>query len=45
VRTGLEDAHHRSERNNVQLVEAAAAEIVRAGGNLATAAEIRAALA
>jgi uncharacterized protein (DUF849 family) len=45
VRVGLEDAHHRNARTNVQLVEAAAKEIARAGGNLATAAEVRAALA
>jgi uncharacterized protein (DUF849 family) len=41
VRVGLEDAQHRSARSNVQLVETAAREIARAGGTLASAADVR----
>jgi len=45
VRTGLEDVPLGCKRGNVELVEATAAAIERAGGTLATAAEVRAALA
>lgn len=45
VRTGLEDVRLGCERSNVELVEAAARDIGRAGGTPATAAEVRAALA
>ena len=45
VRAGLEDAPMGSERGNAELVEATATAVMRAGGTLATAAEIRAALA
>ena len=45
VRVGLEDAPHNSLRSNVQLVEAAVAAIQKAGGEPATAAEVRKTLA
>jgi 3-keto-5-aminohexanoate cleavage enzyme len=45
VRTGLEDVMLGSKSGNVELVEAAADAITRAGGTLASAAEVRAALA
>ncbi len=45
VRAGLEDAPLGTDRSNAQLVEEAAERIARAGGHLANAAEIRAALA
>jgi 3-keto-5-aminohexanoate cleavage enzyme len=44
VRVGLEDAPFGSERTNVQWVEAAAQAIDNSGGDLATAAEVRAVL-
>ena len=44
VRVGLEDASFGSDRSNVQLVEAAAMLIDNNGGDLATAADIRAEL-
>ena len=44
VRVGLEDAPFGSERTNLQWVEAAAQAIDNAGGELATAAEVRAVL-
>ena len=44
VRVGLEDAALGNERSNLELVVAAAKAIERAGGKLATAAEIRATL-
>lgn len=45
VRVGLEDREHGCERSNAELVAAGARAIMRAGGTLASAAEIRAALA
>jgi len=45
VRTGLEDVKLGSKRGNVELVEATADAITRAGGTLATAADIREGLA
>ncbi len=45
VRTGLEDVRLGSTRGNIELVTEAADAIARAGGTLATAAEVRAALA
>ena len=45
VRTGLEDVEHGCPLRNVDLVEATVKAVERAGGNLATAAEVRAALA
>ena len=45
VRTGLEDALLGNERSNQELVEAAANEIARAGGSLASAMDVRQALA
>ena len=45
VRVGLEDAPFGSALGNVEWVEAAAAAIAAVGGALATAAEVRAALA
>jgi uncharacterized protein (DUF849 family) len=45
VRTGLEDAPLRAERSNVELAASAAAAIRAAGGTLASAAEVRQALA
>jgi len=44
VRVGLEDAPFGSERTNVQWVEAAAKAIDNSGGDLATAADVRAVL-
>ena len=44
VRVGLEDAPLGSQRTNLQWVEAAARAIDNAGGELATAAEVRAVL-
>ena len=41
VRTGLEDIVWGSEKTNVELVEVAAKAIMKAGGELATAADIR----
>jgi 3-keto-5-aminohexanoate cleavage enzyme len=41
VRVGLEDSIWGSDKTNAQLVEAAASNIVKAGGALATAADIR----
>jgi len=45
VRVGLEDTHLHSQRTNVGLVEAAVNAIQKAGGEPATAADIRASLA
>ena len=45
VRVGLEDAPFRSQRTNVELVEAAVNAIQKAGSEPATAAEVRASLA
>ena len=45
VRTGLEDVEHGCPLRNIDLVEATVKAVERAGGNLATAAEVRAALA
>jgi uncharacterized protein (DUF849 family) len=45
VRVGLEDAPFGSERSNAQWVQAAATAITNSGGGLATASEVRAALA
>jgi len=45
VRVGLEDAPHGTGHSNVELVEAAVAAIQRAGGEPATAAEVRKTLA
>lgn len=45
VRVGLEDMAYGCDRSNAQLVAAGASAILRAGGTVATAAEIRAALA
>ena len=45
IRVGLEDAPHNSSRSNVQLVEAAVAAIQLAGGEPATAADVRKTLA
>lgn len=45
VRTGLEDVALGSKRGNVELVREAAGAITRAGGTLAAAADVRAALA
>ncbi|MGO9603611.1 MAG: 3-keto-5-aminohexanoate cleavage protein [Candidatus Binataceae bacterium] len=45
VRVGLEDASHNSPRSNLELVEAAVAAIQKAGGEPASAAEVRASLA
>ena len=44
VRVGLEDAPHNSNRSNLELVEAAVNAIQKAGGEPATAADVRAAL-
>ena len=45
VRVGLEDASHGCELSNLQLVERAAQKIVDVGGDLATASEVRVAIA
>jgi len=45
VRVGLEDAPHGSQCSNVELVEAAVAAIQKAGGEPATAADVRKTLA
>jgi len=45
VRVGLEDMAYGCERSNADLVKAGAKEILRSGGTLATAQDIRAALA
>jgi uncharacterized protein (DUF849 family) len=45
VRTGLEDVDYGSPLRNVDLVEATVKAVERAGGTLATAADVRAALA
>jgi 3-keto-5-aminohexanoate cleavage enzyme len=45
VRTGLEDVEHGCPLRNIDLVEATVKAVERAGGNLATAADLRAALA
>ena len=45
VRVGLEDATYGCELSNVQLVERAAQKIVDVGGDLATATEVRVAIA
>jgi uncharacterized protein (DUF849 family) len=45
VRVGLEDASHGCELSNLRLVEWAAQKIVDAGGELATATEVRVAIA
>jgi uncharacterized protein (DUF849 family) len=45
VRVGLEDAEHGCELSNLQLVERAAQKIVDIGGELATAADVRVAIA
>lgn len=45
VRVGLEDASYGSELSNLQLVERAAQKIVDVGGDLATATEVRVAIA
>ncbi|MEO8156456.1 MAG: 3-keto-5-aminohexanoate cleavage protein [Betaproteobacteria bacterium] len=45
VRVGLEDAVWGCERSNLQLVEDAARKIANSGGELATAAEVRVAMA
>jgi uncharacterized protein (DUF849 family) len=45
VRVGLEDMPYGCDRSNAELVAAAAKEIHRAGGTLATAQDVRAALA
>jgi 3-keto-5-aminohexanoate cleavage enzyme len=45
VRVGLEDAPYGSELSNLQLVELAAQRIIAAGGDLATATQVRVAIA
>jgi uncharacterized protein (DUF849 family) len=45
VRVGLEDALWGCEKSNLQLVEEAAKTIVAIGGELASAAEVRIAMA